>query len=114
MLTDHQIDIIRTMTARPASGSAIVIGLHVPAGIMDRTQMAAILDRDDFRMMDIVDPRLEDDKAITVITGVDRLDGEYVAGMVRRLRFRNALICLLDGDDHTRRFLDGVTVINPA
>jgi hypothetical protein len=113
-LTDQQIQLIRTMTARPVSGSTTILGIYERDGTVGFDRMSEILGHDRYTMFsDVMSENVEDDRNISVIRHVDRVDAFFIQGMVSRLRFRHQLILVLEGGDHDAAFLSRIAVINP-
>lgn len=113
MLTQAQIEIVRKMCRVQASGSPIILGIYSPYGVVTKDQMVEIMGHDNFRLLDFADHEFEDDRMISVINDVNRQDGEFIRGITSRLRFRNQIICILSGSDHTPQFLSQISIINP-
>jgi hypothetical protein len=102
-LNDSQMDTIRGLIAGDKPKLPIAILTH--EGTLPAADLDAMFGEDEYQIVDLdVSDEVEPTKPI-VFVKVDRLDAEYVLGMMTRLPRTQQIVCLLKGRDHTDRFV---------
>lgn len=112
MIGEKQIAIVRGMCKRPASGSAIVVGVWLDDSIRNIEEMMGTDIK--YRVLGALATDALDDKAITVITDFWPEHQEYWWKQIEKLRFRNQLIFMLQpGLQYQEWFLNRIAQIAP-
>lgn len=110
MLSTQQIELVRRMCARPASGSPIVLGIW---GEDTNRNLDKIMEGIKHERYGALAAGALDDKSIAVITDFWPEHENHWIHSLGKWRFRNQLIFILHPDRrYSERFLNRIALIN--